>query len=73
MRLIALVTLVIFLPTLTGCAGDTTSEKIEGITSEIESNNERVEDTTLIGKKNARNGEAHGSRNQTGVENRIAP
>ena len=51
MRLIALVTLVIFSSTLTGCTGDTTSENIEDTTSEIESDNEKVVVTTLIGKE----------------------
>ena len=43
MRLIALVTLVIFSSTLTGCTGDTTSENIEDTTSEIESDNAQFE------------------------------
>ena len=51
MRLIVLVTLVLFLSTLTGCTGDTTSENIEDTNSEIESDNERVVVTTLIGKE----------------------
>ena len=47
MRSIALVALVLFSSTLTGCMGDTTSENIEDTTSEIESDNERVVVTTL--------------------------
>ena len=51
MKSVALVTLVIFSSTLTGCTGDTTSENVEDTTSEIESDNERVVVTTLIGKE----------------------
>ena len=51
MRLIVLVTLVLSFSTLTGCTGDTTSENIEDTNSEIESDNERVVVTTLIGKE----------------------
>ena len=73
MRGVGLVILVLFSSALAGCAGDDRTEVIEDTTPEVNSENERAEDTTQIEKEDCeeRGGTSGESSDREGESNRI--